>query len=751
VPAKAEIQTFQPSGSYEEALERACQIWGVQKDYWDIFGKFHVAPPDAQASVLQSMGIPSRTTEELDQAVEKRLWEDWRVPTVSTLVVSLSDGMFPVHLVKPDPGIIRVVFEWEGGASETVECRRDELKPISSARLRGVDIDRLGFPLPSSAGPGYHTLRVVAGVESSSSRLILCPDRAWQPTFLAKGAKGAGIAISLYGLRSARNWGCGDFTDLKAFTDWAIGSLGVSFVALNPLHSIPNRQPYNTSPYLPNCSFYRNPLYLDVEAIEDVAQSRLAQEVIGGARFQACLAEVRNSKYVEYERVWKLKQQVLKVGFREFLRRFPEGTLRRRAFEDYVAAEGELLHRFAIYQALDERLHKRDPNCWIWPDWPEPYRDPDSAEVRDFAAENRRLILFYKWMQWQLDMQLAGAQAHAKEREFCIGLYHDLALATDRCGSDLWAHRPFYVAGCRVGSPPDDFSPKGQDWAFPPPNSAHHHDTGYRLFTESIRKNCRHGGALRIDHVMRFFRLFWIPDGSDATQGVYVHDLSDDLLRILALESVRNHVLMIGEDLGTVEPWIRTALRKYGILSYRLLYFEKRKDGSFRRPDEYPREALVSVSTHDLPTLAGFWLGRDIEARRNAGVLPDEASYREQVAGRAAEKQRMLDVMWELRLLPVSFPRKQELVPDFTSELHQAAVGFLANTPSELMVLNQEDLFKEADQQNLPGTTEQYPNWRHKMRHTIEELHTDSHAQACAAMFRMWLQRTGRLNQPPCL
>jgi 4-alpha-glucanotransferase len=246
---------------------------------------------------------------------------------------------------------------------------------------------------------------------------------------------------------------------------------------------------------------------------------------------------------------------------------------------------------------------------------------------------------------------------------------------------------------------------------------------------------------------MRFFRLFWIPDGAEATDGLYVRDYADDLLRILALESVRNEVIVIGEDLGTVEPYIREALNRYGILSYRLLYFEKKRDGSFRKPGEYPRQALVSVSTHDLPTLAGFWLGRDIEARRAAGVLKDDENYREQWRSRQAEKQRMLDVMFDLDLLPDWFPRRAEDTPEFTGELHNAAVGFLASTPSELMVLSGEDLFKQTDQQNLPGTTAEYPNWRGKLRYAVEELETDQHAIDCARMFRGWLEKTGRLNQ----
>jgi 4-alpha-glucanotransferase len=366
--------------------------------------------------------------------------------------------------------------------------------------------------------------------------------------------------------------------------------------------------------------------------------------------------------------------------------------------------------------------------------------------MREFAHTHWRLILFYKYVQWQVDLQLADAQHHAKQQGLTIGLYHDLALATDRCGSDLWAHSRFYVAGCRVGSPPDSFAPKGQDWAFPPPNSMCHWENGYQLFADSIRKNARHGGALRIDHVMRFFRLFWIPEGREAEDGVYVRDFSDDLLHILALESVRNKVIIIGEDLGTVEPYIREALKARGVLSYRLLYFEKKKDGTFNLPSAYPGQALVSVSTHDLPTLAGFWLGLDIEARREAGVLGGETAYEAQLSERRTAKQKMLNAMFSVKLLPDGFPRDAEQVPEFTAELHNAAIGFLALTPSMLMVLNQEDLFKDEEQQNLPGTTDQYPNWRHKMRYKLDELRTNDVARGCTLMFRNWLARTGRLR-----
>jgi 4-alpha-glucanotransferase len=458
------------------------------------------------------------------------------------------------------------------------------------------------------------------------------------------------------------------------------------------------------------------------------------------------IAILRATPYVEYERVGALKLRFLKMAFLQFLREWRTASARARAFDQFREREGDLLEKFALYCALDEHLHRKNPDIWVWTDWPAAYQDPASPETRQFRHRHWRSVMFYQYLQWQIDLQLSRAQKRARDRHLSIGLYHDLALATDRFGSDLWAHRPFYVAGCRVGSPPDDFSPQGQDWAFPPPNAAAHREDGYCLFAESIRKNCRHGGALRIDHVMRLFRLFWIPDGSDATHGAYVRERNHDFVRILALESVRNQVIVVGEDLGTVEPSIRETLAGFGMLSYRLFYFEKNERGEFRRSDEYPMQSLVSSTTHDLPTLAGFWVGADIEARLAAGII-DEPTCRAQFESRAREKQKMVDVLFHLKLLPETLPRSASAYPELTGELHNAIVGFLAVTPSQLLAINQEDLTKELHQQNLPGSTWQYPNWGRKMRFTVEQLRGDAETRGYTLMFRDWIERSGRKNQ----
>jgi 4-alpha-glucanotransferase len=634
---------------------------GIEPEYEDIWGKKHSTSPEVARAILRSLGAKAG---------------QWSHALDPTLVVS-EDADFLVLRVPADrsDAQLKLEFEWEGGDIEHRWFWPKELQELERVRIDGRDFVAKRVPL-DRLRLGYHRLRALD--PAAEARFIVCPRETRQPERPC-----AGVAVSLYGLRSRRNWGCGDFTDLRALID-ALAPSGIDFIALNPLHAIPNRQPYNTSPYLPQCSLYRNFIYLDAERAGAAAGDLDEMEAL------------RASEFVEYERVAALKLRALRQAFDSFAGS-PE-------FDRFVAEEGSPLHDFATYCGLDEAMHRRDANVWLWRDWPAEYQDPRSAAVAQFAQEHSRDVLFYKFLQWQVDRQLAEAQAHALTCGMKIGLYHDLALATDRWGADLWANRPFYADGCRVGAPPDDFSPNGQDWAFPPPNREAHRADGYELFAQLIRKTARHGGALRIDHVMRFFRLWWIPDGMPANHGAYVRDYAADLLGILKLESRRGGFIVIGEDLGTVTGEVRAALTDAGILSYRVLWFERHPDGTFKLPYEYPVEAAATTSTHDLPTLAGFFEGRDIAARRAAGMI-DETAYREQRKDREQEIVRLKQAL------------KQAGFKD-------NPLGFLLSTPCVLAIINQEDLTGETDQQNLPGSTWQNPNWRRKMRITVEELNS---------------------------
>jgi 4-alpha-glucanotransferase len=646
--------------------------FGIEPEYTDIWGRTHSTSAEVASAILRSLGV-----ENVGEALAQGVAQEWSQALDPTLVVAEDADSIRLRIPADRSGAsFKLEIEWEGGGIEHHWFWLPELRELGRAAVNGREFIAKRVPLPPLR-LGYHRIRALWMTEPfSEARLIVCPRQARAPE-----GRIAGVAVSLYGLRSRRNWGCGDFTDLRALID-TLAPAGVDFIALNPLHAIPNRQPYNTSPYLPQCSLYRNFIYLDVE--QAGAAPGDIQEI----------EALRAAEFVEYERVAALKLRALRAVFDTF-----PGSAE---FDAFVAAEGAPLHEFAVYSVLDEAMHRRDPNVWLWRDWPAEYHHPASPEVAQFAIEHSRDVRFYKFLQWHIDRQLAEVQAHALASGMKIGLYHDLALATDRWGADLWANRRFYAAGCRVGSPPDDFSPHGQDWAFPPPNRQAHRADGYELFANVIRKTARHGGALRIDHVMRFFRLWWIPDQMPATEGAYVRDYAADLMGILKLESRRGGFIVIGEDLGTVTGEVRSALTEAGILGYRVLWFERHPDGSFKRPDEYPEQAAAATSTHDLATLAGFFESRDIEARRAAGLI-DAAAYREQCEARQQDIVRL-----NAALRAAGFENDP--------------VGFLLSTPCRLAIVNQEDLTGEAEQQNLPGSTWQHPNWRRKMKIAVEDL-----------------------------
>jgi 4-alpha-glucanotransferase len=736
-----------PSDTFDQLLGRACALNGIDPGFWDIWGKYHETTVETKQALLRAKGFDATDAATLKQSLAQYDRAEWDRILPPALIVGEAEPIeLPVSVRADALGErVHIQVRAEDGNYAAFELKLWELPAAASADMEGGTRVRKLARLPLELPLGYHEVTATVRGEASVCRVAVTPSRAFTPEHLGQGGRAAGVAVSLYAVRSERNWGCGDFTDLQRVIDWVADDVHGGFVALNPLHAIHNRRPFNTSPYLPNCVYYQNFLYLDGEAIEDYSLSRRARKFRECGGTVAEIDALRSSPYVEYERVAALKLRFLKLLFVQFLRERRHHTTRSREFDSFVAREGRLLEDFATYCALDEHLHRRDPELWIWPQWPEEYRDPNSEATKAFRKQHWRSVMFYQYLQWQIDIQLRRAQQYARDRRLAVGLYHDLALATDRFGCDLWAHRAYFVDGCRVGSPPDDFSPKGQDWGFPPPNAERHREDGYRLFAESIRRNCRHGGALRIDHVMRLFRLYWIPDGLDASEGAYVKEKTLDFVKVLALESVRNRVVIVGEDLGTVDPEIRKTLAKFGILSYRLFYFEKNEAGAFKRPEEYPVQSLVSSTTHDLPTIAGFWTGADIEARRAAGVI-DEGGIRAQYASRAQEKQKMLDVLFARELMPPHLPRMQSAYPELTGELHNAVIGFLAVTPSQLLAINQEDLTKEPAQQNLPGTTWQYPNWGRKMRFTVEELRGHPDAQNFTTMCRNWIVKSGREN-----
>jgi 4-alpha-glucanotransferase len=385
---------------------------------------------------------------------------------------------------------------------------------------------------------------------------------------------------------------------------------------------------------------------------------------------------------------------------------------------------------------LEEERRLLDPEVKVWQDWPQQYRTPASPAVREFGRRHRKRVRFFQYIQWIAADQLKEVGDRAVASGMEIGLYRDLALGSDRCGAEGWMLQDVLALAADCGAPPDAFAPQGQNWGLPPFNPLRLQALGYAPYIQLLRKNLRHGGALRLDHVMALFRLFWVPRGLPAAAGAYVHYPSSDLLAILALESMRAGTLIIGEDLGTVPDGVREELSRRKVLSYRVLYFERHAQGALRAPEEYPEQSLAVVTTHDLPTLSGYWSGEDIQLRGGLGLYADASAKQQAWDERQHDKATILAALKAEQLLPDGMSEDPAGTPRMTPELCQAIHGYLAKSSASVVLANVDDLIGEVAQMNLPGTFDNYPNWSRKLSLTLDELRRDQRVQQVAAMMR---------------
>jgi (1->4)-alpha-D-glucan 1-alpha-D-glucosylmutase len=513
---------------------------------------------------------------------------------------------------------------------------------------------------------------------------------------------------------------------------------GASALLLNPLHPLFPSEPAHASPYSPSNRAWFNTLYLDVEAIPEFHECSEAKVRVASPEFAARLAGLRAGKEVDYATVARAKAEVLDLIYRHFrTHHLAHGTQRAQAFRAFQAQGGESLRAHALFEALQAHFHAADPQVWGWPAWPAAYRDPASPEVAAFAERAAAEVEYFEYLQWQAAEQLARAGQRSWQRWLRVGLMFDLAIGVAEGGAATWAQRDLYALSASIGAPPDEINRMGQDWGLPPWIPHRLREAAYAPFIELLRANMREAGALRIDHVMGLYRLYWVPRGQPASEGAYVRYPFDDLLGILALESQRNRCMVVGEDLGTVPDEVRAALAPMGVFSTRLLYFEREADGSLKPPGAWPENAVVAVTTHDLPTLAGFWQGLDIELRARLALFPDQRVREEQVRLRAEDRKRLLLALEEQGLLPVGADADPAGFPRLTPELAAAVYLYLARAPARLLLVQMEDAFGMDEQANLPGTTwPAYPCWRSRLPVDLESWDDDPWLAALVAAAR---------------
>jgi 4-alpha-glucanotransferase len=668
-----------------DRLRRSAEARGIATAYTDAGGDDHVVPEATLAAVLEAMGPAP-------------------APTAWPPVVVLRQG-------RP------AAAGWRSPAGEpvTLVLEDGEERPLP---------DELPGDLPA----GRHR---VAG-RTGETTLVVAPGRCHLPAALAAGGRAWGWAAQLYAVRSRASWGMGDLGDLGRLLA-VTAPLGGRFALLNPLHAASPGEP---SPYNPSSRLFRNPLYLCIEDVPELAglgpgERQRVERLARAGR------DLNRGGRIDRPAVFRLKDEALRLAYGA-LARLPG---RRAGLAAYRATTPNL-ERYAVFCAL-QKLHGQD-----WRAWPAAYRDPGRPEVTLVGAEQAEEVGYHAWLQWLLDEQLAAAApvdnrapptrpsatlpvgapgtagvGSAASGVPGLGVLNDLAIGFAPDGFDAWTFQDQLAGGMSVGAPPDPLGPHGQDWglpAFVPHRLAR---DGYEPFAQTIRAGMAHAAGLRIDHVMGLFRLFWIPEGADPADGTYVRYPADDLLGVLALESMAAGALVVGEDLGTVEPGVRERLADEGVLSYRLAWFEQEPDGRRRRAVDYPGLALAATTTHDLPTVAGFFSGSDLDHLCDIGVASRAGETRADQEAQRASLCRLLED--EGLLGPGEWSVRAIL---------DALYGFLARTPAMLVAATLEDALEARDRPNVPGTTNQRPNWSLPLPVALDDLAGDPRVRRLAAI-----------------
>ncbi|MEO6834610.1 MAG: 4-alpha-glucanotransferase [Candidatus Tumulicola sp.] len=715
-----------------EALNRLAELAGIAPSFSDYFGTETRVSDATKSALLAAMDYDVSSDDAIAGSLQRAEDETWtRVLPPVTMGSAETSLQIPCSLpAGPDGDALLWEIALEDRRSLRGDIAWNDAERVEERRVGGRLFQRRRVSIDARLPLGYHRLVVRAGDVAASSALIVVPDACYVPAEMQHGRIWT-LATQLYALRSKRDWGIGDFSSLAALAILA-GEAGAGAIGLNPLHELHPSNPTASSPYAPSSRLFLNSLYVDVTEVPDLAESPEARARIEHPAFQAALQSLRAQKLVDHRGVSEAKRGVFEPLFAAFCVNHLErpGDARAASFRAFVSAGGRELERLAVYEALTEFFRAGDAQSYGWLQWPAAYRSPDTIAVARFARERRERVDYYLYLQWLADGQLARAAAAG--RECGVGLYRDLAVGVDLNGADAWSDQRTILAGVSLGAPADPLNARGQNWGLPPLSPRALRERSYAPLAALFRANMRHARVLRIDHIMALRRAFWIPRGRPAIEGAYVRYDLDEMLGILALESVRNGCIVVGEDLGTVPEGFRERLHAARALGSRLVYFERGwNDGAFLPPQRYPRLAAASIGTHDLPPLAGWWTGDDIALRAKLGLYPTGD------AARAADEERRHARFMLIDALEregcSDGPCTRRLREDaaaggtlqVTDELSVAVHRFLGRTASLLAVVAIEDVLGEVCGVNVPGTVDEHPNWRRKRSLPLEALAAD--------------------------
>ena len=670
-----------------QQLQDLARAHGVGTEFWGFFGDLVQVEPATLSAVLTALGVPCESADDVDAALREADLAPWRHLVPPCVVSRREDpARFPVHVVDGEP--VEVWVETEAG--ERVACH--QVRGDTPAReVDGVRLGRAAFVVPHDVPLGWHELVArTPGQPEARSTLVVVPSRVSTGDMLPQRTgreRSWGVVTQLYSVRSRASWGLGDLADLGALAEFG-GAQGADWILVNPLHAAEPMPPVEDSPYLPTTRRFFNPLYLRVEQIPEHAglEPPAAERV-------ADLAAQASADNADAHRLVRDPAYAAKLEALELVAAVPRSVQREADFAAFRAEHGSGLADFALWCALRELHGEHDP---FWQTL-----SPTGPDAEEWRLKLANRIDVHCWMQWVLDEQLKEASQAAAAAGMGVGVVHDLAVGVHPRGADAWALQDVLVSGVDVGAPPDMYNQQGQNWSQPPWHPARLAAAGYRPFRDMLRTILRHAGGIRIDHVLGLFRLWWVPDGMPADQGSYVTYDHEALIGILCLEAERAGAVVIGEDLGTFEPWVRDYLAARGLLGTSILWFEYTSQGTPLPPEHYRTGCLACVNTHDLPPTAGYLESEHVAVRHRLGLLT--RSLEEEYEADRREQQAVLGLCRERGLLS----------PDAgVAETVTALYRLLAAAPSVMQGVSLVDAVGERRIQNQPGTDTEYPNWQ---------------------------------------
>lgn len=698
-----------------QPLRDLAALYGIAVAYDDNDGLRHAVSADTVIAALAAFDVDVRDPRDLENALLERRERD-RAQTLPACTIAREGETTRViaHLHTTSAPTARVLLE--NGGSALLERSTDGDSPLGAT---DQPIGSVSFELPATLPCGYHTIKVVSSGRSVSGELIVVPRYLGMPRKVGD-AQIWGYAVQLYSVTSAGSWGIGDLIDLADLAAWSAGQ-GAHYLLTNPLHAAAPTLPVANSPYSPISRRFLNPIYLRPEAIAEYAALPDADRSRIQSLRRGVTAPEAYGDTIDRDAVWTAKFAALQAIYGAGL-----PSSRRAELDAFIETNGPLLRRFALWCALTE-VYGTDEERW-----PETAADPDVGGLEQLTRQHSERIDFYCWLQWVAEQQLAAAQTVAVDAAMLVGIVNDLAVGVDTHSAEIWADRAHYSAGISVGAPPDAYNSYGQGWglaAWRPDRLA---ESGYRPFRELVRSILRSCGGLRVDHIMGLFRLWWIPQGHGPTEGTYVHYDHDAMVGILMLEAIRADALVVGEDLGTVEPWVRDYLLERGILGTSVAWFERDADGGPLPAEQYRELCMASVTTHDLAPTEGYLQGEHLIVRDRLGLL------RQSLADEQAEHIAELD-RWRALLRTTGLLRPGEGV-DATEDEILAMHRFLRSSLARVLNAALTDAVGDRKMQNQPGTVDEYPNWRVRLtdsegrRIGLEDLRSSDRADRLAAV-----------------